>query len=58
VIYSGLAEKWSHFGNTLKAIGEIRLEVMRKHRIDTQEVDKTLADDFKKTSLEEVSQTA
>ena len=57
VIYSGLAEKWSHFNTTLKAIGEIRLEVMRTLRMDTQQVDKTLLDDFKKTSLEEVSQT-
>ena len=57
VIYSGLAEKWSHFQTTLTAIGEIRLEVMRTLRMDTQKVDKTLLDDFKKTSLEEVSQT-
>ncbi len=58
VIYSGLAEKWSHFSKTLKAIGEIRLEVMRNKRITSQKVEETLQADFKKTNLEEVSQTA
>ena len=57
VIYSGLAEKWSHFSNTLKAIGEIKLEVMRHKRITTHRVEKTLKDDFTKTSLEQVEQT-
>ena len=58
VIYSGLAEKWSHFSKTLEAIGEIRLEVVRNKRINEQKVEKTLGDSFKTTSLEEVSQTA
>ena len=58
VIYSGLAEKWSHFSKTLEAIGEIRLEVVRNQRMNEQKVEKTLWDSFKTTSLEEVSQTA
>lgn len=57
VIYSGLAEKWSHFNTTLEAIGKMRLEMIRKNRINTQKVEKTLGENFKATSLEKISQS-
>lgn len=57
VIYSGLAEKWSKFQETMNKIAEIRKEVVHDQR-DTsiESVEKQMNNHFKKTSLKKVSQ--
>jgi len=55
IIYSGLAEKWSKFQETMNKIKDIRMEVVKKQRnASTKTVEKTLSNHFKKTSLENV----
>ena len=60
VIYSGLAEKWSKFQETMNKIKDIRMEVVQEQRNSTsaKKVEKKLQNHFKKTSLEAVTQTA
>jgi len=58
VIYSGLAEKWSKFEETMKKIKEIRMEIVKEKRnASPRRVEKQLSHHFKKTSLKKVSQT-
>lgn len=58
VIYSGLAEKWSKFQETMNKIAEIRMEMVKeKRKTSTKKVEKTLSHHFKKTSLEKVNET-
>ena len=55
VVYSGLAEKWTKFQKTMDKIKEIRMEVAKNHRnASTKNVEKTLNNHFKKTSLKKV----
>ena len=59
VIYSWLAEKWSHFAKTMKKIKSIRMELTNKQRTKSMwQVEQKVTDSFKKTSLKKVSQTA
>ncbi len=59
VIYSGLAEKWSKFQETMNKIKEIRMELVKEKRnTSTRKVERHLSNHFKKTSLKRVSQTA
>lgn len=58
VIYSGLAEKWSKFEETMKKIKEIRMEVVKEKRKKSMDnMEHTLSKRFKKTSLKKVSKT-
>lgn len=58
VIYSGLAEKWSKFQETMNRIKEIRMEVVNENRKKSvKTVENHVSNHFKKTSLREVSQT-
>lgn len=57
VIYSGLAEKWTKFQETMNKIKDIRMEMVNKKRKDkTEKVERKLQNHFKKTSLEAVTQ--
>jgi len=59
IVYSGLAEKWTKFQDTMDKIKEIRLELLREKRKNRMNnMEKTLSHRFKKTSLKKVSQTA
>jgi len=58
VVYSGLAEKWSRFQETMDKIQEIRMEVAQQTRKNTQKKAERLSHGFKKTSLKKVIQTA
>lgn len=59
VVYSGLAEKWSKFQETMNKIAEIRKEVVNDARDTSIEtVEKQMNHHFKKTSLKKVSQLA
>lgn len=56
VVYSGLAQKWSHFQKTMDKIKEIRMDIIKEKRAaSTQRVEKHLSNHFKKTSLKKVS---
>lgn len=58
IIYSGLAEKWSKFQETMDKIKEIRMELSKNQRnASTKKVEKTLTNHFKKTSLKQVNNT-
>jgi len=56
VVYSGLAEKWSTFKNTIEKIKEIRLETTknRTRKTSLQKVTQNINHSFKKTDLEAV----
>lgn len=58
VIYSGLAEKWSKFQETMNKIQDMRMEVQQEQRKKHMDQTQRLSNRFKKTSLKEVSQTA
>ncbi|MCH8518740.1 polyphosphate polymerase domain-containing protein [Candidatus Gracilibacteria bacterium] len=58
VVYSGLAEKWSKFQETMNRIQEIRMEVAQEKRKSTQQQAERLSHGFKKTSLKKVTQAA
>ncbi len=58
IIYSGLAEKWSKFQETMNKIKEIRMEMVReKRKKSVRTVESRVSSHFKKTSLREVSKT-
>ncbi len=58
VIYSGLAEKWSKFQETMNKIADIRLEMVReKRKASIEKVETRVSNHFKKTSLKQVTQT-
>lgn len=58
VIYSGLAEKWSKFQETMNRIQEIRMDVIKTTRkISQSKLEKWISHNFKKTSLKKVSKT-
>lgn len=60
VVYSGLAEKWSKFEETMEKIKEIRLEVSRnkKRKPSLEKVEQSIHHHFTKTSLKEIVQSA
>ncbi len=59
VVYSWLVEKWSHFQTTIDKIQEIRMEVVKNKRKKSMiNVEETVNSQFKKTSLEKVTQSA
>jgi len=58
VVYSGLAEKWSKFQETMNKIQEIRMEVVQQTRKATMQKTERLSHGFKKTSLKKVTQAA
>ncbi len=58
VIYSGLAEKWSTFQETMDKIAEIRMDVVKKTRkVIRKKIEKKTNSQFKKTSLTSVENT-
>jgi hypothetical protein len=57
-VYSGLAEKWSKFQETMNKIQEIRMEVVQQTRKATMQKTERLSHGFKKTSLKKVTQAA
>jgi len=58
VIYSGLAEKWSKFQETMNKIKEIRMELVReKRKTSVKNVESKVSNSFKKTSLKQIAQT-
>ena len=59
VVYSGLAEKWSKFQETMNKIQEIRMELgQAKRKEGMQGVERHMSHGFKKASLQEITQTA
>jgi len=59
VVYSGLAEKWTKFQETMDKIAEIRMEVAKDQRnASVKKVEKALWHNFKKTPLKAVSSMA
>lgn len=58
IVYSGLAQKWTKFQETMDKIAEIRMEVAKDQRnTSVKKIEKTLSHNFKKTSLKEITQT-
>lgn len=58
VVYSGLVEKWSHFQETIDKIQAIRMETVKKKRVQSMNnVENTVQSQFSKTSLEKVTQS-
>lgn len=63
VVYSGLAEKWSHFQETMDKIKEIRLETLKERKREQElstftkvaNVEQELNNRFKKASLKKVA---
>jgi len=58
VIYSGLAEKWSKFQETMDKIAAIRMEVVKEKRKESvARVEDKVQHHFKKTTLAQVTQS-